>query len=186
MDDQAPSEQTLIDQTRSGRTEAFGELVRRHHDRLYRSLVVLTGRREDAEDVVQEAFVLAFQKLELFQGRSQFYTWIYRIAMNCWMGQRRRLSARVSVQSLQSVPGDQPDTEDLPSDRAERVEEIGRLRAALSALPDDARTILVLRELDGANYETIAQTLDIPLGTVRSRLHRARVLLRDQLQSSSS
>jgi len=177
------NDQDLIDRTLQGQADAFGELVSRYQDRLYRNLVVVTGRTEDAEDVAQEALALAFQRLSSFGGRSQFYTWLYRIAMNLWISQRRRKSALVPLQSLHGAsPLEPAAVGDSPADPLLRAEQVDLVRRALAALPEEYRTILALRELDGCDYDTIAEMIDVPVGTVRSRLHRARLQLKSELE----
>lgn len=173
----------LIRHTLEGDTAAFGQLVNKYQDRLFNTLVHVTSCREEAEDVAQEAFVQAFVKLETFQGNSAFYTWLYRIAFNTAISKRRRKRVEVSVEQTREVSGSEPlDEGDAPSDRLEREEQASQVHAALSELSEEHRSILVLREMEGCCYETIAEILDLPIGTVRSRLHRARSQLREQLK----
>ncbi len=173
----------LIDQTLKGDSAAFGQLVRKHQDRLYNTLVHLMGRREEAEDIVQEAFVQAYVKLSSFKGNSAFYTWLYRIAFNTAISHQRKKKVEISVdQSREQSGGDPIDAGDAPDERLQRDERVGLVHRALNALNEDHRAILVLRELEGCCYETIADILSLPVGTVRSRLHRARLQLRDELK----
>ena len=173
----------LIDETLAGKSEGFGQLVRKYQDRLYNTILHVVGCREDARDVVQDAFVQAFVKLDTFQRSSAFYTWLYRIAFNVAVSHRRRKRAILSVERTREVTGDEPiDDGDAPGDRLEQTERSRQVRQALARLSEDHRAVLVLREIDGCCYETIADILDLPVGTVRSRLHRARLQLRDQLQ----
>ena len=173
----------LIDETLAGKSEEFGQLVRKYQDRLYNTILHVVGCREDARDVVQDAFVQAFVKLDTFQRSSAFYTWLYRIAFNVAVSHRRRKRAILSVERTREVTGDEPiDDGDAPGDRLEQTERSRQVRQALARLSEDHRAVLVLREIDGCCYETIADILDLPVGTVRSRLHRARLQLRDQLQ----
>ena len=145
----------------------------------------LTGSAEDALDLLQDAFLRAFEKLDRFQGESSFYTWVYRIAVNLALSGRRR--RRVTLR-FQRPGGDDPlDPPDdpilsdptLPLERAERDELI---QSALNALADDHRAVVVMKEFDGLRYEEIAAILGVPVGTVRSRLHRARLDLRERLK----
>lgn len=178
----------LISQALAGQTSAFGQLVQKYQDRLYNTLVHVAGNAEDAKDVVQEAFVQAFLKLESFQGASAFYTWLYRIAFNvAATHRRRRASVRAAEQAaaadglLRGADGS-AHAADAPSDRLERDERCRQVRYAISQLAEEYRVVLVLREMEGYCYETIAEVLDLPVGTVRSRLHRARMQLREQLK----
>ena len=173
----------LIDESLSGNSEAFGQLVTKHQDRLYNTLVYVTGSAEDARDVVQDAFVQAFVKLSSFQRSSAFYTWLYRIAMNLAISQRRRRRPTVSVDELKTRIGSElVDEGDAPGDRLESEETSQQVHAALDLLNEDHRSILVLRDMEGHNYDTIAEMLEIPIGTVRSRIHRARMQLREELK----
>ncbi len=179
----------LISQALAGQTAAFGQLVQKYQDRLYNTVVHVAGNAEDAKDVVQEAFVQAFLKLESFQGASAFYTWLYRIAFNVAGTHRRRRGAmRAAEQAalaegcLRGAEGHPSSVADGPGEQLERQERCRQVRHAISQLPEEHRVVPVLREMDGCCYETIAEILDLPLGTVRSRLHRARMQLRDQLK----
>jgi RNA polymerase sigma-70 factor (ECF subfamily) len=173
----------LIDQAIDGQPEAFGQLVLKYQDRLYNTVYHVLGHAEDARDVVQEAMVQAFVKLDTFGRRSAFYTWLYRIAFNVAASHRRRQKPSAS---LARVPGkkdfDPPDNELDPVERLEQKQRCQRVRQAIAQLHEDYRSVLVLREIDGCRYETISEILDLPLGTVRSRLHRARLQLRDALK----
>jgi RNA polymerase sigma-70 factor (ECF subfamily) len=176
-------DERLIDAALDGESAAFGQLVTRYQDRLYNSLVHVVGSADIACDVVQDAFVQAYVKLETFQRASAFYTWLYRIAFNLAVSRRRRDRPSVSVEHARDVLGHEPvDRGPPPSARLEREERACQLRSALAALSEEHRAILVLREVDGFAYEQLSQILDLPIGTIRSRLYRARLQLRDQLK----
>ncbi|MEN6450079.1 MAG: sigma-70 family RNA polymerase sigma factor [Thermoguttaceae bacterium] len=173
----------LIDQALSGQAESFGQLVLKYQDRLYNTIFHVVGHADDARDIVQEALVQAFLKLESFRRQSAFYTWLYRIAFNVAMTQRRRRRPVVSMDRLRETSHMEPmDVEDSPAESLERKDRCRQVRDAIGQLAEEYRAVLVLREIDGCCYETIAEVLDLPLGTVRSRLHRARLQLRDQLK----
>jgi RNA polymerase sigma-70 factor (ECF subfamily) len=179
VNDDAP----LIDATLAGQTAAFGELVSRYQDRLYNTIVHVTGSAEDAQDVCQEAFVQAFVKLETFQRSSAFFTWLYRIAFNAAISQRRRRKPTVSVDEVRESTGGEPqDNGRAPGDRLDEQERALQVHKALGTLSEEYRCVLVLREMEGFDYETISEMLDLPIGTVRSRLHRARMQLREELK----
>jgi len=172
----------LIDATLAGDRLAFEQLVHKYQGRLFHALLQMTGCREEAEDVLQEAFVQAFVKLETFAGRSAFYTWLYRIAFNLAISHRRRRHDELSIDRHRERTGEEPrDAGDGPGEQLLRDEQVLQVRAAIAALNDEHRAVLVLRDIEGCCYETIAEILDVPLGTVRSRLHRARLQLREQL-----
>lgn len=174
----------LIDQALAGHSAAFGQLVRRYQDRLYNTLVHAMGNAEDAKDVAQEAFVQAFLKLDSFQRASAFYTWLYRIALNLAATHRRRRKMARSLEQAHLSGGHEPAANDEgPAARLEREERCRQVRRAIGRLNEEQRSVVVLREIDGCCYETIAEILDLPVGTVRSRLHRARMQLREELRA---
>ncbi len=173
---------SLIAATLRGDSDAFGRLVHAYQDRLYNSLVRVTGSAEDAGDIVQDAFVQAYRKLDSFRGSSAFYTWLYRIAFNLAMSHARRERKLVSLDGMKTDLGSEPvDGQPAPDAHVERREQVEMVHAALAELSAEYRTILVLREIDGCRYDEIAEILELPVGTVRSRLFRARMQLRDQL-----
>ena len=174
----------LIAECLAGRTSAFGELVRRYQDRLYNAVLRVVDHGEDAADVVQDAFLNAYQSLNSFKGDSEFFTWLYRIAFNAAITLRRKRKAVLSFdggdERAATEPADQSEYT-RPGVALERSEEDGQLQAALTRLSPEHRVVLVLKDLEGQKYEDIAQVLDVPIGTVRSRLHRARMELKDLL-----
>ena len=173
----------LIDEALKGDSAAFGLLVTRHQDRLYNTLVHLVGSTDLAYDAVQDAFVQALLKLETFERSSTFYTWLYRIAFNQAMSRRRREKPLASVEQIREASGREPvDRAGPPETRLEEEERAAQVQAALAKVSDEHRAILILREVDDCPYEQIAEILDLPIGTIRSRLHRARLQLRDQLK----
>ena len=173
----------LIEEALAGGPTAFGQLVQRYQDRLYNTMVHVVGNADDARDVVQEAFIQAFVKLETFQHNSAFYTWLYRIAFNAAASLSRRRRRSFSVEQAREATGQEPvDGRAGPSEQLERLERCRQVHQALAALSEEHRAVLVLREMDGCCYETIAAMLVLPIGTVRSRLHRARLQLREQLK----
>lgn len=173
----------LIGATLAGNSSAFGDLVTKYQDRLYNTMVHVVGSAEDAQDVVQEAFVQAFVSLDRFRGASAFYTWLYRIAFNTAVTHKRRRRPTRSVDEAMERAGAEPvDNGGLPDVPLLREERVRQVRTALAALSEEHRAVLVLREMDGRPYEEIAEILELPVGTVRSRLHRARLQVREQLR----
>jgi RNA polymerase sigma-70 factor (ECF subfamily) len=166
----------LIAECLRGQTSAFGQLVGRYQSRLFNSLCRMMGSTEDAEDVAQEAFVHAFQKLHTFRGGSRFYSWLFRIALNSAVSlHRKRDKATASVEAVREQTGAEPaDPRPHSEPHAQR---------ALGELPEEFRQVLVLREMDEMSYEEISEIVDCPIGTVRSRIHRARLELRERLAS---
>ncbi len=179
MSDDTP----LVKAALAGDSNAFGVLVERHQDQLYNTLFRVLGCREDAHDVAQEAFVQAFVKLPSFKGAAQFYTWLYRIGMNLALSHLRRRRPKRSVDDMKGRAGEEPiDRQAGPGQQLAQNEQVEAVQSALNLLGDEQRQILVLRELEGCSYDTIAEILSLPIGTVRSRLFRARLQLREKLQ----
>jgi RNA polymerase sigma-70 factor (ECF subfamily) len=178
----ASDDSLLIEQSMAGDTEAFGRLVSRYQDRLYNSMVHQLRNESEAEDVVQESFILSFTRLASFQGKSSFYTWLYRIAFNTAISRQRRKRPQLSLERDMAGSGkDVAAKAPRPELRLDQDERSSELMAALGRLNDEHRTILVLREMDELGYEEISEILDTPVGTVRSRLHRARARLKEEL-----
>lgn len=177
-------ETQLIDRALQGDRDAFTKLVEVNQDRLFASMIQVTGSPDEAEEVVQEAFIRAFVKLDTFQRNSQFFTWLYRIAFNSALTRRRRKRAKVSLDYCRENNGlevtDTGDGVDEPMLRLERVEMV---RVAMDTLTDEHRAILILREMQEHSYEDIAEILEISIGTVRSRLSRARNQLKIALEA---
>jgi RNA polymerase sigma-70 factor, ECF subfamily len=182
-----PTDTELIDSCRSGRVEAFGQLVERYQPRLYCSLIHFLGSREDAADVSQEALILAFQKLHTYRGQSSFYSWLYRIAVNAAVSaHRKQRRVRCSLDARREDRGEEPAVRGEDAEPAYRLEQEERrqlVQTALAGLTPEFRTAVVLKEIDGLRYEEIAVVLDCPVGTVRSRIHRGRLELRERLRS---
>ena len=182
------ADEALVAEARRGNVGAFGELVERHQDALFNGICRRVRQREDAEDLTQEVFVKAFRNIARFEGRSSFYTWLYSIAINVVISHRRKLGARrhASTFSLDGGDGDRPlDVADHAAtpDVASQHHEMGeRIEQAIAQLDEEHRTIVVLRDIEGFDYEAIGKLLGCPQGTVKSRLHRARLALREQLK----
>jgi RNA polymerase sigma-70 factor (ECF subfamily) len=166
----------------AGQPEAFAELVRRYQDRLYGALYRVLRNPQDTQDCVQDAFLLAYQSLRSFRQSSDFYTWLYRIAMNAAMSMRRKRRPLTGLDPLHGpflgtdLADDSPHSQ--PGAALEEAEEMQQLERALGRLSTSDRALLVMKSVEGHSYQTIAEVLGIPFGTVRSRLHRARMKLR--------
>ena len=176
----------LIAASLEGDTAAFGELVRRYQDRLYNTVYRLLDNADDAQDVVQDAFLNAYQSLDGFKGDSQFFTWLYRIAVNTAISHKRKQRLTLSIDSgrngeRQVEPPDDSDAS-RPEHALERAEEERRVQQALNRLSAEHRAVLILKDMEGQKYEAMAEVLGVPIGTIRSRLHRARTELRELLE----
>ncbi|WP_240928214.1 RNA polymerase sigma factor [Thalassoroseus pseudoceratinae] len=179
-------DQRLITECLNGRTEAFGDLVLRHQNRLHNTLAKMLGSTEDARDISQEAFVLAFTKLDTFRGESAFYSWLFRIAYNVLVSRKRKKRrATTSLDAAREKAGVDPTDfhpEAHPSHSMELAEQQTQVRRALAELSEEYREVLVLKEMENLSYEEIAEIVGCPIGTVRSRIHRGRVELREKLR----
>jgi len=164
--------------------------VRRYQDRLYNTAFRLMGNAVDAQDVVQEAFLNAYQSLGSFKGDSLFFTWLYRIAVNTAISLKRKQRVMASIHgSGPERPAVEPlDAADQsrPGYALEQAEDEQRVQRALDRLSPEHRTVLVLKEIEGQKYEAMAEILGVPIGTIRSRLHRARLELRALLRKDES
>lgn len=181
-------DQRLIAECLQGDTAAFGVLVRRYQERLYHSVYRLVENAEDAQDVVQEAFLNAYQSLDGFKGDSLFFTWLYRIAVNTAISLKRKRRVMVRMETgcngEQTIDPIDPSEESRPGYALEQAEQERRVHEALSRLSPEHRAVLVMKDMEGQKYETMAEVLQVPIGTIRSRLHRARLELRELLEKS--
>jgi RNA polymerase sigma-70 factor (ECF subfamily) len=185
----------LVRLAQRGDGAAFAELVARHQRQLYRLALRMTGSEADAQEVLQEAFLNAYQKLPNFRGEAQFSSWLYRIAANSALMRLRR--KRRAPDSLADQPLElagprfyaeghlEPSSSSDWSQRADEQMMSGELGSAINKaveeLPDDYRTVFLLKDVDGLSNEDIAQALDLTVPAVKSRLHRARLALREKL-----
>jgi RNA polymerase sigma-70 factor (ECF subfamily) len=181
------NDQYLIQECLAGRTEAFDQLVLKYQDRLYRTLVRILGSSDDARDAAQEGFTQAFFKLDTFRGTAAFYSWLFRIAYNAAITQKRKLKRSATTIDPQENQSGQwladPHPEHHPPEVAERSERKQIVHQALNELQEEYRTPLILRELEGMSYEEIAALTEVPLGTVRSRIFRGRNELKQKLNT---
>lgn len=178
-----------LDRARAGDREAFGRLVRRHHKRVYATALHILNNHGDADDVAQETFVRAFRGLASFDGRADFFTWLYRItvntALNALRGDRRgsALGERGGTEAAhlggrpEALGRGVPD----PAQQRERSAEVSRTLAAIATLSPSLRVTLVLATIEEMPHKEIAELLDIPEGTVAWRVNEARRLLRERL-----
>jgi RNA polymerase sigma-70 factor (ECF subfamily) len=183
-------EVALIEAALSGDASAFESLVIRHQDRLHHAMIHVTGSVHDAEEVTQEAFIRAFVKLDTFQQNSQFFTWLYRVAFNIALSRKRRQKVRMSLDQQREEIGEEVvcDGEAVDANMI-RQDDVSLVQSALQQLSDQHRSILVLREMNESSYEEMAEILELSIGTVRSRLNRARKQLRlaiEQLREPES
>jgi RNA polymerase sigma-70 factor (ECF subfamily) len=172
-----PPDDELIRRFLAGDTGAFTQLVERHRRRVYNLCLRLLGDADDAADAAQDTFVSVLTKLDRFRGDAAFTTWVHRIAVNaCYDVTRRR---RRQPMLRLAGEGDAPPEETGPPvpDPADEVAGTRDVLAALRAIPEEFRTAVVLADLQDLPYEEVAKVLDVPIGTVKSRVHRGRVAL---------
>jgi RNA polymerase sigma-70 factor, ECF subfamily len=177
----------LVHQTQEGDTRAFDELVTRYRDRVYRLAFKILRHEEDAAEALQDAFLSAFRGIKNFKSESTFSTWLYRVATNAsLMKYRKRRDDHLSLEQSQSH---EPDSEPLaiPDWSRQPLEELldGETREVmeegLRRLPEDLRVVFILRDEEGLSNAEVAEMLEITVAAVKSRLHRARIALRDRL-----
>jgi RNA polymerase sigma-70 factor (ECF subfamily) len=178
------SDARVVEECKKGNNEAFEILYRRYNGKVYAIAYSITKRREEALDVVQEAFTKVFRHLRSFKGDSSFYTWLYRITMNLCIDLTRR-SAR--NQGIPYIEGHRDNKEDNviaenPSDNLSRKEMMQRLRSAIEQLPFYHRQVILMREIGGMSYEEIAKATKVSKGTVMSRLFHARRKIREKME----
>ena len=175
------SDADTIAEVVGGDRQAFAKLATKYQERLFNSLTYVMQDRAEAEDVVQEALTQAYLKLSTFRHEGAFYTWLYRIAWNIACTRRRKRRREVSLEQLCEASG--TELAEAPSITPEdREDSVYRVRKALADVSERFRTVLVLRHLEGHSYDTIAEMLELPVGTVRSRIHRGRSELRRKLE----
>jgi RNA polymerase sigma-70 factor (ECF subfamily) len=179
----------LVDRVQQGDKRAFDLLVLKYQRKIQRLLSRMLRDQNDIDDVMQEAFIKAYRALPQFRGDSAFYTWLYRIAINTarnWIAsQSRRPSTPSANQTEDGETFDQIDnlTDNNTPESVLASHEIARaVQAVIDQLPAELRAAIVLREIDGLSYEEIAQTMDCPIGTVRSRIFRAREAIAAKLR----
>ncbi|HHS97900.1 MAG TPA: sigma-70 family RNA polymerase sigma factor [Chloroflexi bacterium] len=180
-------EAALIRAAQRGNLDAFNELVLTYQHRIYNLAYRILGDPAAAEDATQEAFIAAYRKIGSFRGGS-FVSWLLRIVANRCYDELRRRKRRPSVPLEEMAAEDEEINPALingsasPEEHAERAELIRLLQTAIATLPPDQRVVLVLSDVEGLSYAEIAAAIDVPVGTVKSRLARARVRLRDYLR----
>ncbi len=175
MERESSSEAELIRCASAGNAGAFSQLVIRYRPQVVRTAYGIVGSAVEADDVAQDTFVKAWAKLPDFRRESEFGTWLYRITVNTAIDAMRRRRFEAPLDEAM------PQTHEAPEAAALRREEQRRVRAAIQELPPATRATLVLREYEQLSYREIADVLDIPIGTVMSRLNYARQLLKERL-----
>lgn len=190
-----PNDTLLIEQVRDGDRAALGQLLEMHQNRLYSIALRMVSNRDDAAEVTQDAMLKIVQHIDTFRSEAQITTWMTRIVMNQAITRlrRRKLRDHASLDSTRTTHPDSDQASSLrkvledhrepgPEQRVQEGEMIDQLLAAIDRLDTDFRAVLVLRDLEEMDYQQIADTLEIKVGTVKSRLFRARLALRQEMQ----
>lgn len=181
----------LVSQCRGGDAAAVERLIIKYQDRIYNVILKICGNRDDAAELTQETFVKFIEKIDTFQGKSAFYTWLFRIAVNMTFNYCKRrvklgmhsLDAATDADGAAQLKSFLADEDDMDPAALAQKKEVGKLiMESLGRLDEDHRAVLVLRDIEGMAYAEIAETLDIELGTVKSRLSRARTKMREILE----
>ncbi len=186
----------LIARCQKGNMVAFGQLIEKYQHRLYNAVLKMVNNPDDASDLTQEAFYRALNGLKRFRGSASFYTWLYRIGMNLCINHRSRRD-KVKFRSLDSqLEGSNTQADGLlavvssdgqrtPLNQAQVNEEYAIVMDALGEIEAPARAVIILRDIEELDYATIAKILEVPVGTIKSRLSRARLLMREKLSKLS-
>lgn len=181
----------LVVRSQEGDRAAFDDLIRRHERRAYQYAFRLTASSDEAADIVADAFVRIYHSLKNFKGSSAFTTWLYRIITNCYLDLRKRERIR-RHESLDAMADSQGGMERLsedpssgPDELFERGERESAMQRALAKLQPYQQSMLVMYHVEALSYEEISEALDLPLGTVKSRLNRARLSLREHLAADA-
>ncbi|OGI45958.1 MAG: RNA polymerase sigma factor RpoE [Candidatus Muproteobacteria bacterium RBG_16_65_34] len=188
MMDERSVDQKLVARVQKGDKAAFDLLVRKYQHKIAKLVSRFVRDRSEVEDVTQEAFIKAYRALGGFRGESAFYTWLYRIAVNTAKNYLESLGRRAPGSNVELDGAEQSEAaeglrEQATPERYLLTEEIAAtVRRALENLPEDLRTAITLREIEGLSYEEIAEVMDCPIGTVRSRIFRAREAIDKELK----
>ena len=174
-------DQVLVERAQAGDKKAFGMLVEKYHRKLGRLLSRMIRDQAEVEDVVQESFIKAYRALHNFRGDSAFYTWLYRIGINTAknylvsQGRRPQVLQEVEIEDVENFEdGNEMRTMETPETALMTKEIAQTVNDTVASLPEELRTAITLREMEGLSYEEIAQVMQCPIGTVRSRIFRAR------------
>ncbi len=186
------SDEELVARAREGDRPAFARLVERHSVSVYNLTLRMVGNREDAEEAAQDVFVRAYRSLDRFRGDSRFSTWLYRIAVNVSLSSARRSRRDLSTTSLSEPEDDEdglpmqlPDPSADPAEQFEQAEFRDQVRKMVAALPPIYSAVISMYHMQSLSYDEIAEALELPIGTVKARLFRARTALRKLIYRST-
>ena len=173
----------LINEIKEGNEEAFKILMLKYQMRIYSTLYSYTKSKETAEDLTQQTFIKVWKKIDMFKGESSFYTWLYRVAIN--LAKNHYASSAFKKERL-NISSEDKNYEFLSNNNIEEEhqlkESLNNINIFISSMPEEIRTCFILREKEGKSYDEIAKILNIPIGTVRSRIYRAREMILDRIK----
>lgn len=180
-------ERDMIERASRGDAAAFNHLMAQHERRMYAVALRMCGNREDAQDCLQEAMLRVYRAIGGFKGQSSFSTWVYRITMNTCLDELRRKKNRqnTSLDNLLDMGWSPADESNAPEKQAMRSELRRNLNRAIQELPEEMRSAVVLRDIQGFSYDEIARMLEINVGTIKSRISRGREKLREKLKENA-
>lgn len=186
-------EKYYVDEAKKGNIEAFEKLVESHQKKIYNIAFKLIGNREDALEIAQEALIKIYRAIKNFQGKSSFSTWIYRITTNVCLDYLRKTKNNRTVVSINEkvkfneneISMQIEDTKLSPNHISERKEFWATISMTLQKIPEEQKVVIVLRDIHGFSYSEIAKNIKCPEGTVKSRLNRGRLLLKDLLKKNN-
>ena len=182
-------DQKLVEKAQKGDKRAFGILVEKYHKKLTRLLSRMVRDQSEIEDIVQDSFVKAYRAINNFRGDSAFYTWLYRIGINTAknhlvsLGRRPKAMNEVEIEDVENFEdGDELRSIETPENTMMTKEIVATVNDTIEGLPDELKEAISLREMDGLSYEEIAELMQCPIGTVRSRIFRAREAIAEKLK----
>ena len=182
------SDEELMLRSQKGDKQAFDEIVLRYKDKLVNFAYRFLGNREEAEDITMETFIRIYQNLPNYDTNRSFPSWFYKIAMNLILNRIRQIKSHPLVSLSQKINEEItleetiPSSESSPEENLIKGERTGKIKKAVSSLPEHLRSVILMREYQDLDYEEIASILDCPIGTVRSRIFRAREILKEMLK----
>ena len=182
-------DQKLVEKAQKGDKRAFGILVEKYHKKLTRLLARMVRDQSEIEDIVQDSFIKAYRAINNFRGDSAFYTWLYRIGINTAknhlvsLGRRPKAMNDVEIEDVENFEdGQELRNLETPENSMMTKEIVATVNVTIESLPDELKEAISLREMDGLSYEEIAELMQCPIGTVRSRIFRAREAIADKLK----
>ncbi|MDA1339221.1 MAG: RNA polymerase sigma factor RpoE [Proteobacteria bacterium] len=182
-------DQALVEKAQQGDKQAFGILVEKYHKKLFRLLSRMVRDQSEIEDIVQDSFIKAYRAINNFRGDSAFYTWLYRIGINTAknhlvsLGKRPKAMDEVEIEDIENFEGGyEMRNLDTPESLLMNQEIVAAVSETIDTLPEELKEAISLREMDGLSYEEIAEIMQCPIGTVRSRIFRAREAIAEKLK----